>query len=84
MVKTWQIKKIADIKVQFMKIKLQFLLENNFRVLVSRFILMIVWVIDYFYLPRFFVGIVCGIIAHDIYDYNDWRKVLVKNEIQPV
>ena len=28
-----------------MKIKLQFLLENNFRVLVSRFILMIVWVI---------------------------------------
>lgn len=42
--------------------------------------LMIVWFIDYFYLPRFFTGIVLGIIAHDIYDYNDWHKVLVKNE----
>jgi multisubunit Na+/H+ antiporter MnhF subunit len=42
--------------------------------------LVIVWFIDYFYLPRFFVGVVCGIIAHDIYDYNDWHKVLVKNE----
>ena len=30
--------------------------------------LLIVWVIDYFYLPRFFVGVVCGIMAHDIYD----------------
>jgi hypothetical protein len=34
-------------------------------------ILAVVWVIDYFYLPRFFLGAVCGIIAHDIYDYND-------------
>jgi hypothetical protein len=42
--------------------------------------LLIVWFIDYFYLPRFFVGVVCGIIAHDIYDYNDWHKVLVKSE----
>ena len=42
--------------------------------------LLIVWFIDYFYLPRFFVGVVCGIIAHDIYDFNDWHKVLVKNE----
>lgn len=42
--------------------------------------LVIVWFIDYFYLPRFFVGVVLGIIAHDIYDYNDWHKVLVKNE----
>lgn len=42
--------------------------------------LLIVWFIDYFYLPRFFVGVICGIIAHDIYDYNDWHKVLVKNE----
>jgi len=42
--------------------------------------LLIVWFIDYFYLPRFFIGMVCGIIAHDIYDYNDWHKVLVKNE----
>jgi hypothetical protein len=42
--------------------------------------LVAVWFIDYFYLPRFFVGVVLGIIAHDIYDFNDWHKVLVKNE----
>ena len=42
-------------------------------------LLLIVWVIDYFYLPRFFVGVVCGVIAHDIYDFNDWHKILVKN-----
>lgn len=44
-------------------------------------LLLLVWVIDYFYLPRFFVGVVCGVIAHDIYDFNDWHKVLVKNEV---
>jgi hypothetical protein len=43
-------------------------------------LLLVVWFIDYFYLPRFFIGVVCGVIAHDIYDYNDWRQVLVKNE----
>ena len=43
-------------------------------------VLLIVWFVDYFYLPRFFIGVVSGIIAHDIYDYNDWHKVLVKNE----
>ncbi len=43
-------------------------------------LLLIVWFIDYFYLPRFFVGFVCGVIAHDIYDFNDWHKILVKNE----
>ncbi|MDP3883099.1 MAG: hypothetical protein Q8Q48_03515 [Candidatus Staskawiczbacteria bacterium] len=42
--------------------------------------LLAIWFIDYFYLPSFFVGAVIGIIAHDIYDYNDWHKVLVKNE----
>ena len=47
-------------------------------------LLLIVWIIDYFYLPRFFVGVVCGIIAHDIYDFNDWHQVLVKNEDNPV
>ena len=40
----------------------------------------VAWVIDYFYLPRFFVGVVCGVIAHDIYDFNDWHKVFVKKE----
>ena len=39
----------------------------------------IIWVIDYFYLPTFFAGVVCGIIIQDIYDYNDWHKVIVKN-----
>lgn len=39
-----------------------------------------VWFLDKYYLPTFFVGVVSGIIAHDIYDYNDWHKVLVKNE----
>ena len=43
-------------------------------------LLLIVWVVDYFYLPRFFVGVVCGIMAHDIYDFNDWHKILVRNE----
>lgn len=43
-------------------------------------LLAIVWFVDYLYLPRFFVGVVLGIIAHDIYDFNDWHKVLVKNE----
>ena len=43
-------------------------------------VLLLVWFIDYFYLPRFFLGVVLGVIAHDIYDFNDWHKVLVKNE----
>ncbi len=45
-------------------------------------LLLLVWFIDFFYLPRFFVGVVCGIIVHDIYDFNDWHKVLVKNEVK--
>ena len=46
-----------------------------------------VWVIDYFYLPTFFAGFVCGIIIQDIYDYNDWYKVIVKkpaNEVEEI
>ncbi len=43
-------------------------------------ILAIVWVIDHFYLPAFFAGAVCGMIIQDIYDYNDWHQVIVKNE----
>lgn len=43
-------------------------------------LLLLVWFLDYFYLPRFFAGVVCGIIAHDIYDFNDWHKILVRNE----
>jgi hypothetical protein len=41
--------------------------------------LAIVWVVDYFYLPTFFAGVVCGVIIQDIYDYNDWHRVIVKN-----
>jgi multisubunit Na+/H+ antiporter MnhF subunit len=40
------------------------------------------WFLDKFYLPSFFTGVILGIIAHDMYDYNDWHKVLVKNEIR--
>lgn len=39
-----------------------------------------IWTLDYFYLPTFFAGFICGIILQDIYDYNDWHKVVVKNE----
>jgi len=43
-------------------------------------VLAIVWVVDFFYLPTFFAGFVCGIILQDIYDYSDWHKVIIKNE----
>jgi hypothetical protein len=42
--------------------------------------LVIMWFVNYVYLSSFLVGAILGIIAHDIYDYNDWHKVLVKNE----
>lgn len=45
-------------------------------------LLFLVWIIDYFYLPRFFVGVVVGVMAHDIYDFNDWHKILVKKEAE--
>ena len=43
-------------------------------------VLALVWVLDYFYLPKFFVGVVAGVMAHDIYDFNDWYKVILKND----
>ena len=46
-------------------------------------ILAAAWVIDYFYLPAFFAGTICGMIIQDIYDYNDWHKVIVKNTDSP-
>jgi|SRR5581483_7257564 len=42
-------------------------------------VLAIVWVIDRFYLPTFFAGAICGIIIQDIYDYNDWHQVFIRN-----
>jgi hypothetical protein len=41
-------------------------------------ILLLVWIVDYFYLPTFFTGAMFGMMAHDIYDFNDWHKVIVK------
>ena len=42
--------------------------------------LAIVWIIDWFYLPSFFAGTVLGIMAHDIYDFNDWHKIILKKD----
>ena len=42
-------------------------------------VLAIVWVIDYFYLPTFLAGAICGVIMQDFYDYNDWYKVFSRN-----
>ena len=43
-------------------------------------LLLIVWVVDFLYLPSFFVGAVAGVIAHDIYDFDDWHQILIKKE----
>jgi hypothetical protein len=42
-------------------------------------LLSIIWVIDHYYLPTFFAGAIVGMIIQDIYDYNDWHQVIVKN-----
>jgi hypothetical protein len=44
--------------------------------------LVLVWIIDWFYLPSFFAGVVLGVIAHDIYDFNDWYKVILKKDTE--
>ncbi len=43
----------------------------------------IIWVIDYYYLPTLFAGVICGVIIQDIYDYNDWHQVIMKNTDAP-
>ena len=43
-------------------------------------VLAMVWVLDFFYLPTFFTGVVLGVIIQDIYDYNDWYQVIVKKD----
>ncbi|MBM3206264.1 MAG: hypothetical protein FJZ43_01440 [Candidatus Staskawiczbacteria bacterium] len=43
-------------------------------------VLGIIWALDFFYLPTFLAGFICGIILQDIYDYNDWHQVIIKNE----
>ncbi len=47
-------------------------------------LLAIVWVVDHYYLPTLFAGFVCGVIIQDIYDYNDWHQVIVKNDEQKI
>ncbi len=42
-------------------------------------LLVIVWIVDHYYLPTLFAGFICGIIIQDIYDYNDWHQIIVKN-----
>lgn len=32
-------------------------------------------------MPKFLWGIIGGMIAHDIYDFNDWHKVLARKKI---
>ena len=42
--------------------------------------LSIVWMLDFFYLPTFFTGVVIVVIIQDIYDYNDWHQVILKKD----
>ncbi len=49
--------------------------------IVGIILLVVVWTVDHYYLPTLFAGFICGIIIQDIYDYNDWHKVIVKNKV---
>ena len=42
-------------------------------------VLGVAWVIRDFHLSAIFTGFICGVIAHDIYDFNDWYKVIMRN-----
>ncbi len=68
-------KKVDNIYIDFGKWKFHF-----HHWIMGAVVLALVWIIDWFYLPRFFVGVVGGIIAHDIYDFNDWYKIISKND----
>ena len=46
--------------------------------IIGLILLAAVWVIDHYYLPTLFAGIICGMIIQDIYDYNDWHRVIEK------
>ncbi len=70
-------KKIDNIYVDFGKWKFHF-----HHWIMGAIVLALVWIIDWFYLPKFFVGAVAGIMAHDIYDFNDWYKVITKDKSQ--
>ena len=42
-------------------------------------VLALVWIVDYYYLPTFLAGAIMGGVVQDIYDYNDWYKIVSKN-----
>lgn len=44
-------------------------------------VLGIAWILDY-YLSTFLTGFVIGVIIHDIYDFNDWYKVVLRDPLQ--
>jgi hypothetical protein len=48
-----------------------------FGVLIVIFLLMVGGISE---LPKFLWGVICGIIAHDIYDFNDWHRVLARKK----
>ena len=42
-------------------------------------VLTVAWIVGDFHLSAVLTGFLCGVIVHDIYDTNDWYKVIVKN-----
>ena len=49
-----------------------------FGVLIAIFLLLGGWKSQ---LPNFLWGVLTGIIVHDIYDFNDWHRVVSKEEL---
>lgn len=66
--------KVDKIYIDFGKWKVHF-----HHWILGAIVLLVAWIIDWMYLPRFFVGMVGGVIAHDIYDFNDWYKIFLRN-----
>ncbi len=46
-------------------------------------VLALVWFLYPALLSPLVVGMILGVIAHDFYDYNDWKEILVPNENHP-
>ena len=44
-------------------------------------LLFLLWFVYQFNLGGFFAGVIFGVMAHDVYDFNDWHKVLVRKEV---
>lgn len=42
--------------------------------------LVLAWIVDSFYLPMIVTGFILGVMAHDIYDFNDWYQIILKKE----